>query len=257
MVDPGRSNRIARAVALLGAATAFACWGVQAGDAGGPELDAGAKVAPEVGNPAAPAGNSTLQPSLEVTGPGPNQGASLELATPTAEWFSQLEFDEPLPGAEGALEPTHLVDHRSDVLLSLELPDDAEWLGFRELEAPEYQPRAVLEQREAKVALKWIPEGARGLQGRRVAVDGFALPVSIGSSSDRRFYLWPWPNGCCAGRQPRLDELVVVELPEGQVDTVSPLEPVRAVGVLDVGERLDLYGFAESLYRMGDAELMR
>ena len=103
-----------------------------------------------------------------------------------------------------------------------------------------------------------LPASALEARGALVAVDGFAVPVSTGAGfGSGRFYLWPWPNGCCAGREPRLDELVVVQLPPGEIEAVAPLEPVRAIGRFEAGERLDLYGFAESLYRLVDARLVR
>lgn len=221
-----------RAAALFGAAAAFAC-------NGGP----------------------AMQPPAAATVPNaapPNAPAGLALAEFTPEWLDEgLDggLDAELSPARAAL---HLVDHEADRLVPRALPADVRWLGFRALEAPEYRPRVLLESADVRTPDALLPPSALEARGALVAVDGFAVPVSTGAGfGSGRFYLWPWPNGCCAGREPRLDELVVVQLPPGEVEAVAPLEPVRAIGRFAAGERLDLYGFAESLYRLNDARLVR
>jgi hypothetical protein len=216
-----------RAAALFGAAAAFAC-------NGGPALQPPPPAPAPVAASSAPAG--------------------LELAEFSPEWL-EAETDPGLSPAEAAL---HLVDHEADRLVPLALPADVRWLGFRALEAPDYRPRVLLESADERTPDALLPTSALEARDALVAVDGFAVPVSTGAGfGSGRFYLWPWPNGCCAGREPRLDELVVVQLPPGEVEAVAPLEPVRAIGRFEAGERLDLYGFAESLYRLNDARLVR
>lgn len=216
-----------RAAALFGAVAAFAC-------NGGPALQ-----------PTPP------PPASEAASSAP---AGLELAEFNPEWLDAQTGAE-LSSAEAAL---HLVDHEADRLVPQALPADVRWLGFRALEAPDYRPRVLLEPAEGRTPDALLPASALEARDALVAVDGFAVPVSTGAGfGSGRFYLWPWPNGCCAGREPRLDELVVVQLPPGEIEAVAPLEPVRAIGRFEAGERLDLYGFAESLYRLFDARLVR
>ncbi len=241
----GRAHR-ARAAALLGVAAALACRGPAGSSA---DSRTSAQSRPEV--PPTDSGSSPAVAGLEPDAAGGLPLAELSLdAWPLEERTAARAPDSGSPG--------HLVDHRSDRLVSAPLPGDVRWLGFGALEAPGYRPRAVLEPAEERNSDAGLPIAALEARSQRVAVDGFAVPAAVGAGFDaERFYLWPWPNGCCAGREPRLDELVVVQLAPGSREVVDPLQPIRAVGIFDAGERLDVYGFAESLYRIEGARLVR
>jgi hypothetical protein len=65
----------------------------------------------------------------------------------------------------------------------------------------------------------------------------------------KSFLLTNYPGGCCFGMVPRLNEWIEVEMPnDGRVD-YSYYDPIKIVGLLEVGEAKS-GEVVTSLYRM-------
>lgn len=94
-----------------------------------------------------------------------------------------------------------------------------------------------------------IPADVRAFDGRRVQVTGFMNPIEFDGDGVKNFALTAIPGGCCYGAIPRLNEWVVVTMPEGQRADYAYYDPVTIFGSISIGE---LYedGVILSLYRM-------
>jgi hypothetical protein len=93
-----------------------------------------------------------------------------------------------------------------------------------------------------------IPARVRDLSGRRVAIDGFMLPLDIGSDGINQFLLNASYDMCQFGAPVVLNQQVEVTMTEGRRTAFTHL-PLRVYGVLDVGEVFE-DGKLRSLYRL-------
>ncbi len=74
-----------------------------------------------------------------------------------------------------------------------------------EMTRPDANPAAAT----ARV-LEQIPPAVRGLEGKEVALNGFMLPVKMNEGLVTDFVLLPNTMGCCYGRMPRINEMIIV-----------------------------------------------
>ena len=79
-------------------------------------------------------------------------------------------------------------------------------------------------------------------------------PVDFDSDGVRSFSLTAIPGGCCYGMVPRLNEWIVVTMPEGERAEYAYYEPVTCKGELEVGE-VAADGVVVSLFRMTPDEV--
>ena len=77
---------------------------------------------------------------------------------------------------------------------------------------------------------KQIPADVLSLDGRRVALAGFVLPLKLENGRTTRFLLLRTQSACCFGLTPRVNEIVVVDLPPPGVQP-RPDTPFVAAGV--------------------------
>lgn len=86
-----------------------------------------------------------------------------------------------------------------------------------------------------------------GLDGQRVSVTAYALPVAFEGARARRVLLVADPFGCCYGQVPEPTAWILGTSAAG-VDL--PGKHVRATGVLRVEERRDASGGLVGVYRL-------
>lgn len=100
-----------------------------------------------------------------------------------------------------------------------------------------------------------IPEKVRALDGKRVEIIGFMMPLSEPQNLTRFIVvqsLW----SCCFGQTPAVNHVVAVTMAPGKVVAFYP-EPVRVSGVFSVGETRE-EGYLVSVYRLlGDQVVVR
>jgi hypothetical protein len=78
-----------------------------------------------------------------------------------------------------------------------------------------------------------IPEDVLAMDGRKVALAGFLLPLAVSNGRTTEFLLLRTQSACCFGMVPRVNELVMVKMaPPG----VTPMldTPIVAAGTLSV-----------------------
>ena len=93
-----------------------------------------------------------------------------------------------------------------------------------------------------------IPAEVLAYDGREVEIEGFMLVSRFAHGQVLGFELSRHYMGCCFGRVPRLNEWVVIDVPEGVEARIGATMRVR--GQLEVGELAGEDGWVESVYRM-------
>lgn len=134
------------------------------------------------------------------------------------------------------------------------LVGDAWQLDFAQLEFDTYDPPDLRGEGAPPLPLEAFPPAARELEGKRVALAGFAQVTSFEAGRVRAFVLARYPAGCCFGGLPQYDEWVDVELAR-DAEVPDGSRPLRAVGRFEVGEVLGEEGYVLSLYRLREARL--
>ena len=135
------------------------------------------------------------------------------------------------------------------------VPEDSRLVTFDELasfwyEAPE--PEEVVENPDFKPENQF-PEFVREMDGQKVTLEGYVVPISIEKGRVKAFILSRYVANCCFGMMPELNEWVEVEMPDGKGLDFLPYGTVLTTGTMRVGEVFDEYGYIRSLYRV-DAE---
>jgi len=96
--------------------------------------------------------------------------------------------------------------------------------------------------------LQEIPEAVRMLDGRRVSIEGFMIPMDE-TDAVREFAIVPaLPSGGRDGRPPRVTECVVAEMPAGKTTPYS-WNRIRVDGTFHVSVKTD-DGFVVSVFAM-------
>jgi len=93
-----------------------------------------------------------------------------------------------------------------------------------------------------------IPKNVQSLDGKKAAIEGFLLPVTMNNGLAVEFLLMRNQSMCCYGVPPKINEWITVQMP-GQ--GVKPLmdQPILVAGTLRVGAILD-HGSLAGIYRM-------
>jgi len=94
-----------------------------------------------------------------------------------------------------------------------------------------------------------IPTDVLALDGTKVCVQGYMLPLDLEAGRTTHFMLMHSLAACCFGGSPLMNEWIEVTLIEGESTDYVSLTPYKAFGVLHVGTKL-VDGTAHSVYRM-------
>jgi hypothetical protein len=139
------------------------------------------------------------------------------------------------------------------VLTAYDYPRSGSFPGVAAAGAPPVSPtdeaRSMLQLDAPPPPATKIPDGVRAWNERRVCVTGFMNPVEFDADGVASFLLTGVPGGCCFGMIPRLNDWVVVTMPEGERTDYAYFDPVTIYGEISIGEEFD-GGVIVSLYRM-------
>jgi hypothetical protein len=95
-----------------------------------------------------------------------------------------------------------------------------------------------------------IPSPVKSLSGKKVTIRGYMTPTNGDPTQGvTQFMLVKDQSMCCFGRWPRLNEFVMVSMPQGKKTQWVQDQPVTAIGTLQVGEDI-IKGVVLSIYRM-------
>ncbi len=98
-----------------------------------------------------------------------------------------------------------------------------------------------------------FPAEIRKLDGRKVIIDGFMMPIDFDKGKVRTFLLTRSMMGCCYADSFGITDIIKVQPADGK--TVSFSQMVRVTGTLEVGEEKDSEGYIESVYRIKSDEV--
>ena len=143
--------------------------------------------------------------------------------------------------------PTNVADHENTSEV-----DEYTVVGFDKLASFKYQvPDDPLHEPAARALLKQnrIPQPIKNLNGQRVAVDGFMLPLRVENGKITEFLILRDQSMCCYGAVPKINEWISVRMPPGQ--GVKPLMDVKVkfYGTLKVGPVVE-NGYLVGIYEM-------
>ncbi len=94
-----------------------------------------------------------------------------------------------------------------------------------------------------------LPPEILAWNDKRVELHGFMNPTRFTKDGVAEFMLTAFPGACCFGSIPRLNEWVVVRMPEGKSTDYAYTAPIVVLGRLEVGEEI-VDEVVQSLYRM-------
>lgn len=106
---------------------------------------------------------------------------------------------------------------------------------------------------EEKQRKNRIPAEIVALSGKLVNMGGYMFPFNSKGGTVTSFYLARDPLACCFGRMPAINELIEVHMVDDEEVPIHTGIPVLVIGVLTVEERMDDFGYVNSIYTI-DAE---
>lgn len=126
---------------------------------------------------------------------------------------------------------------------------DYEIVGFERLASftfnpPEYAPTGMTPAASGQP--DQIPAEIKALDERRVALNGFMLPVRMEEGLVKEFLLVRDPMACCYGMMPKVNEWVVVKMTGKGVQPLMDV-PLTFYGKLRVGEMFE-NGYLTGIY---------
>ena len=161
-----------------------------------------------------------------------------ELISPIPINFSLFAVDI----AETVAAPTEMIGDYLRVPFS--------FLGDYWLDEPDWRQLADAEYIASLSYDTEIPDEVKQIDGKKVAITGFMLPIDVDKGKVKQFLLLKSTMSCCFGVAPRINEVIYVESPKKQkIQTVMDM-PITVFGKLSVGQQ-----FREDLMLMGVYQL--
>jgi hypothetical protein len=133
-----------------------------------------------------------------------------------------------------------------------ETREEYEPVGFDQLATFPFKPPPILDAKASTEAasaevMKQVPENIRQLEGRKVTITGFMLPVKMERGRATEFLLLNTPLMCCFGVTPPTNAWVIVKMPKGAPAQQDVPLPFR--GRLHVRPQWD-NGYLASIYQL-------
>jgi len=93
-----------------------------------------------------------------------------------------------------------------------------------------------------------IPASVRALDGKKVTIEGYMIPVDLQKGKVLSFLLSRSTFGCCYADSPQITEVIKVISADGKSMPYLPMP--RVTGTLEVGEEYYPEGYIDSIYRI-------
>lgn len=116
-----------------------------------------------------------------------------------------------------------------------------------------YYELPALDEKATKSTKDQIPQPIKDLNTKKIALQGFMVPIDLKNGKSTKFLLVKDQSLCCFGRMPRMNEWVSVHMKPGKAARVIQDQPVTVFGTLSVGEIIES-GEVQSIYRIDDSE---
>lgn len=99
-----------------------------------------------------------------------------------------------------------------------------------------------------------IPGDVLALDGKKVAVAGFTLPLAVTDGRTKEFILMRTQAACCFGMVPRVNELIMVKMPSGMKPELDvPVVVGGTFSIKWIGESNDLTAIYEMIADRAEA----
>ena len=96
-----------------------------------------------------------------------------------------------------------------------------------------------------------VPKKIKKLSGRRVAIEGYMIPLEFDEDGAvRKFLISRYMMGCCFGMVPAANELVLVEMKNTEGAVYEPYLTVLATGKFSVHDKGNQLGSLKTLYKL-------
>jgi hypothetical protein len=105
---------------------------------------------------------------------------------------------------------------------------------------------------DSELGMEQVPEAVRQLDGRRVAITGFMLPIRVKEGHVTEFLLLRDQSLCCFGTIPSMNDWIVVKAAGRGVRPLMDV-PITIGGTLQVRGRFE-NSYLIGIYHMSDAE---
>ena len=171
---------------------------------------------------------------FEIQSADYNVKAEPELTAPIPINFSLFAVDT----AEALAVPTEMVGGYLRVPFG--------FLGDYWLDEPDWQKMTNPEYIASLSYDTQIPDNVKQIDGKKVAITGFMLPINVDKGKVKQFLLMKSTMSCCFGVAPRINEVIHVESSENQKIQAVMDMPITVFGKLSVGQQ-----FREDLMLMG------
>lgn len=124
-----------------------------------------------------------------------------------------------------------------------------ERVGFDRLSGFKFvPPEPTLDGSTPEGGDEQIPADIKGLNGKKLTVTGYMLPVRLVQGRATEFLLVKDPSMCCYGVMPEMNEWVVVKMKDGGVPPVMDV-PVSFYGEFKVGATFE-NGYMIGIYEL-------
>jgi hypothetical protein len=130
-------------------------------------------------------------------------------------------------------------------------------IGFDGLASFEYEaPDVAVKGQTGKtdVADKYIPDYIKGLDGKKVIIKGFMIPLLVKEGKVVELLMMRNQSTCCFGTAPKITEFISVKITGRGVPAMMDV-PVNLEGTLHVGTARE-NGFITEIYRMDGERLV-
>ena len=94
-----------------------------------------------------------------------------------------------------------------------------------------------------------IPPNVKALDGRRVTVTGFLMPLRLKKGLVTEFLLFKDQASCCFGPAAKMNHYIRVKMTNEGFPPPGSLVPYRVTGVLRVGE-INVQGYLTGIYQL-------
>lgn len=140
-----------------------------------------------------------------------------------------------------------MVDFDALGAFDAETPDASEGINLQQddLNQDLYEHKAAAKKKEME-----IPKSILGLNGQKVRIAGFMIPVDTDKDSVSSFILVQSRMNCCFGVVPRLNQWIFVTMEKGKTTGWTMDIPLMVYGTLGVGKQYDKKNEGWCLYRL-------
>ncbi len=130
---------------------------------------------------------------------------------------------------------------------TIDSPDETDDMNTRrdDLNSDPFEPKETVRNKRQEV-----PESIRALDGRKVMVEGFMIPMLSEKYRVLSFILAQSQMTCCYGIAPKLNQWIDVTMEKGKSTEWKMDVPITVFGTLSVGAKYDHANKGWCLYRM-------